>query len=57
FNDDLYDQEIEVAFLEHLRGELVFTGVPELVAQIDRDVAHTTAIFEKFTPERYALIR
>lgn len=57
FNDDLYDQEIDIAFLQHLRGELVFSDVAELVAQIERDVAHTTAIFEKFTPERYALIR
>jgi riboflavin kinase / FMN adenylyltransferase len=57
FSGDLYDQEIDIAFLTHLRGEQTFTGVGELVAQIDRDVEQSTAIFEKFTPERHALIR
>ena len=57
FSGDLYDQEIDIAFLSHLRGEETFTGVKELVAQIDRDVEQSSAIFEKFTPERYVLIR
>ncbi|MBW4079300.1 MAG: bifunctional riboflavin kinase/FAD synthetase [Acidobacteria bacterium] len=57
FSGDLYDQEIDIALLERLRGELVFTGVKELVSQIERDVEQSTVIFEKFSPERYALIR
>ncbi len=57
FAGDLYDQEIDLAFLRHLRGELVFSGVAELVAQIERDVEQSAAIFENFTPERYVLIR
>lgn len=57
FSGDLYDQEIDVAFLTYLRGETAFVGVEELVAQIGRDVAQTTVIFEKFSPEGYALIR
>jgi riboflavin kinase/FMN adenylyltransferase len=57
FLGDLYDQELDVAFLSHLRGQAVFTGVQELTAQIARDVAQTTAIFEKFSPEGYVLIR
>ena len=36
--DSLYDQQVEVAFIERLRGEQAFEGVDALVAQIDRDV-------------------
>ena len=57
FNADLYDQVIDVAFLKHLRGEMTFSGVEELVAQIDEDVAQTRVIYEKFTPDSYVLIR
>ena len=38
FEGDLYDQELEVFFLEALRPEGTFAGAAELVAQIGRDV-------------------
>ena len=57
FSGDLYDQQLDVAFLAHLRGEMMFAGVDELASQIGRDVSETTVIFEKFSPEGYALIR
>jgi riboflavin kinase / FMN adenylyltransferase len=34
---DLYGQRLEVAFLERLRGEMTFSGIDALKAQIARD--------------------
>jgi riboflavin kinase/FMN adenylyltransferase len=56
FSGDLYERVMDVAFLTHLRGELAFDGVDELVAQIGRDVAKTLEIYEKFTPEAFKLL-
>ncbi|GAB4439380.1 MAG: bifunctional riboflavin kinase/FAD synthetase [Chloroflexi bacterium OHK40] len=39
WSGDLYGQSIRVEFLYRLRGDQKFTGVDELVAQIQRDVA------------------
>jgi riboflavin kinase / FMN adenylyltransferase len=44
FDGDLYGSELELTFLERLRGELAFDGVEELVAQIERDVEDTRRI-------------
>jgi riboflavin kinase/FMN adenylyltransferase len=38
FNDDIYDQEIEVRFLQYLRPEKKFPSVDALVRQIETDV-------------------
>lgn len=56
FSGNLYDAEIEVAFLVRLRSEMIFADVTELVAQIDRDVAETVEIFKNFMPEASALL-
>jgi riboflavin kinase/FMN adenylyltransferase len=56
FSGDLYERVVDVAFLTHLRGELEFDDVDELVAQIGRDVAKTLEIYEKFTPEAFKLL-
>lgn len=40
----LYGQQIELEFLDHLRGEQKFAGVDELIAQIQRDVDDTRRI-------------
>ena len=37
FNDDLYGQELTLEFVEYLRPEKKFNGLPELMAQISRD--------------------
>jgi riboflavin kinase/FMN adenylyltransferase len=37
FAEDLYDQEIEVAFHHFLRGEAKFATLEELTAQIEAD--------------------
>lgn len=57
FAGDLYDAELNVAFLQRLRGEMTFASVEDLVAQIDRDVEQTTEIFKKFSPEAHELLR
>lgn len=44
WSGDLYDQRIEIAFLERLRGEKRFPGVDDLVAQMERDVEQARRI-------------
>lgn len=56
FSGDLYDVELDVAFLRRLRGEMTFAGVPELVDQMGVDVAKTLEIFKKFSPDAYPLL-
>jgi riboflavin kinase/FMN adenylyltransferase len=56
FSGDLYDSVLDVTFLEHLRGELVFEDVGELVRQIERDVEQTLTIFENFSSSTSPLL-
>ena len=56
FNADLYDEVLDVAFLESLRGEARFASVDDLVAQMGRDVAKCREIFSEFTPQAWALL-
>jgi riboflavin kinase/FMN adenylyltransferase len=44
FDRDLYGQTITVTFEKHLRGEQKFSGLDELIAQIQADVARTRAV-------------
>ena len=44
FTGDLYDQSIEVEFIEWMRGEVKLSGFAELKEWIERDVAHARAI-------------
>jgi len=41
FEDELYGQEIGILFERRLRAEKKFSGIDELVAQIERDVLAT----------------
>ena len=45
FDRDIYEQNLELEFLERLRGEEKFDGVEALVAQINRDVDRTRTFF------------
>ena len=56
FSGDLYDAALDVAFLERLRGEMIYEDLDELVAQIARDVEQTRVIFEKFSPSATSLL-
>ncbi|WP_296679389.1 bifunctional riboflavin kinase/FAD synthetase [Novosphingobium sp.] len=44
FAGDLYGQQIDVALHHFLRGEAKFTGIDELVTQIDADCAQARAL-------------
>lgn len=41
FEGDLYDAEVELRFVERLRGEVRFESPEELIEQMERDVADT----------------
>jgi riboflavin kinase / FMN adenylyltransferase len=43
FDDDLYGERLQVAFIERLRGEVTFPSVDALVAQIRLDVEQARA--------------
>lgn len=44
FSGDLYDQHLSVAFVDYLRPEMRFDGLPALVAQMDADCAQARRI-------------
>jgi riboflavin kinase/FMN adenylyltransferase len=44
FDADLYGERIGIAFVERLRGEIAFSSVEALVAQIGRDAEQARAI-------------
>jgi len=44
FNGDVYGRRCRVVFVERLRGEIAFTGVDALVAQIRRDADAARAV-------------
>lgn len=46
FNGDLYGQELKLAFIDHVRPEMKFDGLPALQTQIEADVS---AIRQKLT--------
>jgi FAD synthase len=43
FNQNLYDEEVRVTFVDWIRPEEKFAAVNELVAAIGGDVAHARA--------------
>lgn len=56
FADNLYDQTLDVAFLQRLRGEATFATVEELLSQMSLDVARCGEFFEKFHPSSSVLL-
>lgn len=57
FDGDLYGHDLDVVFLAHLRMEAVFDSIGALTSQIEHDVEQTLAIYKKFTPADFALLR
>ncbi len=45
FDASLYDESVDVEFLDRIRAEMTFAGADELVVQIHQDIATATAIF------------
>ena len=45
FSGDLYDQELEIAFVGKLRGEHMFPSLEALRKQIERDIEAAHALF------------
>jgi riboflavin kinase/FMN adenylyltransferase len=43
---DLYDHVVEVAFVEHIRGMVAFTGIEPLIRQMENDVLRTREILQ-----------
>ena len=41
FNDDIYDQVLEVRLHKRIRGQVKFDGVDKLIAQLKADVSRT----------------
>ncbi len=37
FDEDIYGQQIEVALIKHIRGQMTFEGLKELIVQMDND--------------------
>lgn len=37
FNEDIYGRHLGIALIGHIRGQLIFSGLPELIEAIDRD--------------------
>lgn len=46
FEEDLYHQRIELAFFHRLRDEQRFSGIEQLVGQIQRDIEHARELLE-----------
>lgn len=47
FDRDIYGQTLTLDFVQHLRGEVKFSGIDTLVAQIQQDVAQGREILQK----------
>jgi riboflavin kinase/FMN adenylyltransferase len=46
FDQEIYGQDVEVAFLDYLRPEQKFSGMEELQSQIERDAKKARQIYE-----------
>ncbi len=46
FDQEIYGEDIEVAFLDYLRPEKKFSGIEELQSQIQHDVAKARLVYE-----------
>lgn len=46
FNEDLYGRDISIAFIKRIRGEKKFHEVPDLVRQINHDIAFAKKILK-----------
>ena len=50
FSGDLYGERLRVEFVQRLRATQPFTGVPALIAQLQRDLQATRDYFTEYAP-------
>jgi len=50
FDEDIYGQHLSVALIGHVRGQMVFSGLDELVAAVNRDADAARAILANAAP-------
>ena len=55
YSGNLYGQELSLEFIQQLRGEKKFAGVPELVEQITKDIRVTREILQTYIKSRMTL--
>jgi riboflavin kinase/FMN adenylyltransferase len=46
FDHDIYGESVRLSFIKRLRGEIKFTAVAQLVAQMDQDVKNARDLFD-----------
>ena len=51
FDADIYDRDLTLRFVSHLRPELRFSTVPDLVVQMTKDVERTRQILDEYVPQ------
>lgn len=51
FDEDLYGQNLRVAFVKRLRGERRFPSVEDLISQMKRDVTDAREVCASYSPE------
>ena len=47
FKETIYGEEIEIAFIERIRGEIQFESGEDLVAQIEKDIVTAKNILSR----------
>ncbi|VAW19239.1 FMN adenylyltransferase / Riboflavin kinase [hydrothermal vent metagenome] len=50
FDEDIYGQLIEVALITHIRGQMTFEGLKELIAQMDEDSKKAKKALDEVEP-------
>lgn len=50
FDEDIYGQVLEVALISHIRGQMTFDGLDELIAQMDADSVKAKQILAEVKP-------
>ncbi|WDR06612.1 riboflavin kinase [Devosia rhodophyticola] len=50
FSEDIYGKTLSVALVGHIRGQEVFSGLPDLIAAMDRDSAAAKTILTTALP-------
>ena len=50
FDEDIYGQALEVALISHIRGQMTFDGLDELIAQMDDDSVKAKQLLAEVKP-------